>query len=133
MIKRMTQPITLRGIPVRQRSIGIDIGASKIRSALIDVSAEQVVIIVYWNDEPGLADLLKSCRWFEPDVVVLEPTRWYSTLISRALMAAGLTTVIVDAERMKRLRAADAKMTDSLDSLTLALYGITYPGPWATS
>ena len=58
MIKRMTQPITLRGIPVRQRSIGIDIDASKIRSALIDVNAEQVEIVVYWNDELGLADLL---------------------------------------------------------------------------
>ncbi len=114
-------------IPVRYRTIGIDVDSQYLVTAFLDLRQDSTQIQSYGNDAPGIKALTQDASKFKPDLVVLESTGQYSLPVYDALTDANLFAVCVNPLSIRALLRADGAKTDKNDSITLARCGAMFP------
>jgi len=99
----------------------------------IDVSKEHLDVAVrpsgerfrVTNDEDGFATLRKRLAKLRPERIVLEPTGGYEAGVVRALAAAKMPVVVVNARQVRDFAKAAGRLakTDQIDADVLAHFG----------
>lgn len=76
------------------------------------------------NNEAGIATVVAHLRTLEPTMVVLEATGGWERLLVRALVEAGLPTVVVNPRQVRDFAKATGQLakTDALDAHVLARF-----------
>ena len=84
------------------------------------------------NDEKGIQQCLQRCRQKSPELIVLEATGGYESLLAGTLQAEGFAVAVVNPRRIRDFAKAAGQMakTDVLDARIIARYGaILEPSP----
>ena len=84
------------------------------------------------NDEAGIRLCLKRCQQEQPELIVMEATGGYESLLAGTLQAEGLSVAVVNPRRIRDFARASGQMakTDALDAKIIACYGaILEPAP----
>lgn len=84
------------------------------------------------NDEAGIRLCLKRCQQEQLELIVMEATGGYESLLAGTLQAEGLSVAVVNPRRIREFAKASGQMakTDALDAKIIACYGaILEPAP----
>lgn len=77
------------------------------------------------NDDKGITQCLLRCRQQSPELIVMEATGGYESLLAGTLQAAGLAVAVINPRRIRDFAKASGQMakTDALDAKIIARYG----------
>lgn len=84
------------------------------------------------NDNVGIQQCLRRCQHIQPELIVMEATGGYESLLAATLQAEGLAVSVVNPRRIRDFAKASGQMakTDALDARIIARYGaILQPAP----
>ncbi len=100
--------------------VGIDISKKTLDAALRPTDRTWQVT----NTQDGIAELVGELGSFEPELVVLEATGGFETLLVSALVERGLPVVVVNPRQVRDFARATGILakTDILDAQVLALF-----------
>lgn len=79
------------------------------------------------NDPAGIQQCLQRCQQEQPELIVMEATGGYESLLAGTLQAEGLAVAVVNPRRIRDFARARGQMakTDALDAKIIACYGAT--------
>lgn len=108
----------------------MDIATQTGRFAGIDVAKDRLEIHVRPDklafntstDTPSLVKLVTGLKSLQPELIVLEATGGYETLIAAMLIEAGLPTAIVNPRQIRQFAGAIGRLakTDTIDAAVIA-------------
>jgi transposase len=127
IVSRIIPQGSVPNVPVRYRTIGIDVDSQYLVTAFLDLRQEATQIQSYGNNANGIQDLARDAAAFKPEIVVLESTGQYSLSAYDALIDADLFAVCVNPLSIQALLRANGAKTDKNDSVTLARCGAMFP------
>lgn len=107
--------------------VGIDIC-----KAWLDVAVhEQDEVFRLGNDDAGITKLVKRLKELKPELIVLEPTGGFETLLVAELSHAGLPVAVMNAKRIRDFARATGRLakTDKLDAKVLAHFAAAIRPP----
>ena len=84
------------------------------------------------NNAKGIRAALKLCQQEQPELIVMEATGGYESLLASTLQAEGFSVAVVNPRRIRDFAKASGQMakTDTLDARIIARYGATLkPAP----
>jgi transposase len=105
----------------QQIFVGIDVSKDR-----LDVHVRpQGKIFATSRDDAGLAELVAELRQLAPELIVLEATGGYETVVASAIAAAQLPLAVVNPRRIREFAKAVGKLakTDRLDAAIIAHFG----------
>lgn len=88
----------------------------------------------YANNASGIKEFVKYCQKQEPELIVLEATGGYESLLVSTLMAKDFIVSVVNPRRIRCFARATGQLakTDKLDAGIIAKFGVTLePRPYA--
>lgn len=88
------------------------------------------------RDEAGIATLIERLGALRPELVVLEATGGFETVVAAALAGAGLPLAVVNPKRIRDFAKACGRLakTDTLDAAVIAHYAeAVHPAPRAVA
>lgn len=108
----------MESTPASDRVVGIDVSKS-----WVDVHIRPGgVALRCATDEPGLAELVRRVRPLAPQLIVMEASGGYESLVAVSLAEAGLPVAIVNPRQVRRFAEALGQLakTDAIDARVIA-------------
>jgi len=79
------------------------------------------------NDSEGICKCVELCQQIQPELIVMEATGGYETLLASTLQAKGFPVAVVNPRRIRDFAKAVGQMakTDKLDAQIIARFAAT--------
>ena len=108
-----------------QRAMGIDVDSKFLVVAFADRTAPEINTVEFPNDAYGIRRLVEAANRFTPSLVVCESTANFHIAAYDALLAAGISAIVINPLHVKSLLRVEGK-SDKADAATLARLALSF-------